>query len=176
MPPPQQTIQYIKDSWTREEFPARSLLVKEGALAKKLFYIDKGCARVWFNNGDKEVTYQFLFEGNYASHMETIFNNEPSWYNIETLEPTVTYSITIADFRTFMKDNPRIKEEYDRYIYDRLSLYVQLFVSRIKDNPEKRYRDLIEQYPEIVRRVPQHHIASFLGITSVSLSRIRNRK
>jgi hypothetical protein len=54
--------------------------------------------------------------------------------------------------------------------------YQKLFLSRIKDNPQKRYEDLLEHYPQILQRVPQHYIASYLGITPVSLSRIRNRK
>ncbi len=53
--------------------------------------------------------------------------------------------------------------------------YAKLFFSRIKDKPAERYEDLIKNHPNILRRVPQHYIASYLGITPVSLSRIRNR-
>jgi len=65
-------IQNIKRLFTLEEFSAKTLLVKEGTVAKKLFYIEKGCCRAWFNNDGKDVTYQFLFEGNFASSFETI--------------------------------------------------------------------------------------------------------
>jgi CRP-like cAMP-binding protein len=51
----------------------------------------------------------------------------------------------------------------------------RLFLSRIKDSPRERYEELLREHPEIVRRIPQHYIASYLGITPVSLSRIRNR-
>jgi CRP-like cAMP-binding protein len=176
MPESPEIIDRIKSTFTREEFPAKTLLVKEGALAKKLIYIDKGCCRTWFNNDGKEVTYQFLFEGNFASSFETIISNEVSWYSIETLEPTVAYSISIDEFKKRVELHPHIKAFYYKYIEQRLLLYQKLFVSHIKDNPEKRYRELLAQHPEIIRRVPQHYIASFLGITSVSLSRIRNRK
>jgi len=60
--------------------------------------------------------------------------------------------------------------------FQRLVFYQKLFLSRIKDNPQKRYEDLLKQRPEIVQRIPQHYIASYLGITPVSLSRIRNRR
>ena len=75
-----------------------------------------------------------------------------------------------------MELHPHIKAFYHDYVEKRLLFYQKLFVAHIKDSPEQRYRELLAQHPEIVLRVPQHYIASFLGITSVSLSRIRNRK
>jgi CRP-like cAMP-binding protein len=176
MPAPPNMLERIKATFTREEFPAKTLLVKEGALAKKLFYIEKGCCRVWFNNDGKDVTYQFLFEGNFASSFETIISGTVSWYSVETLEPTVVYSVGIEDFKKRMELHPHIKAFYNQYVERRLVFYQKLFVSHIKDNPEQRYRELLAQHPEIILRVPQRYIASFLGITSVSLSRIRNRK
>jgi CRP-like cAMP-binding protein len=169
-------VERIKTFFTKEEFPAKTLLIKEGTLAKKLFFIDKGCCRCWFNSDGKEVTLQFLMEGNFVSSMETIIAGSASWYSIETLEPTVAYSITVEEFKKQKESNPEVQAFYYGYIEKRLLLYQKLFVSRIKDSPEQRYRELLAQRPEIIRRIPQHYIASFLGITSVSLSRIRNRK
>jgi len=166
----------IKTFFNREEFPAKALLIKEGTMAKKLFFIDEGCCRCWFNNDGKDVTMQFLFESTFVSSFETVIAGSPSWYSIETLEPTIAYSITIEEFKQRREANPHIQAIYYSYIEKRLLLYQKLFVSRIKDSPENRYRELLTQHPEIIRRVPQHYIASFLGITSVSLSRIRNRK
>jgi hypothetical protein len=68
--------------------------------------------------------------------------------------------------------------ELDKYIYDtifeRLLFYQKLFLSRIKDTPPQRYQELLQHHPQVVQRVPQQYIASYLGITPVSLSRIRN--
>lgn len=170
-------IQYLKDTGAREEIPAKGLLIKEGALAKKLFFIERGCCRCWFNTDDgKEVTMEFGFEGNFVSSMETIISDEPSWYSVETLEPTVVYSMPIGEFKEKKATSKEYQVAYSAYIEKRLLHYQKLFVSRIKDSPEKRYRELLTQRPEIIRRIPQHYIASFLGITSVSLSRIRNRR
>ena len=176
MPDDSLIIERLKSIFNREEFPAKTLLVKEGTMAKKLFFIEKGCCRCWFNNDGKEVTLQFLFEGNFVSSIETIINGSPSWYTVETLEPVVVYSITIEEFKQKKETIPSVKDFYYSYIERRLLVYQKLFVSRIKDSPEKRYRELLAQNPEIILRVPQHYIASFLGITSVSLSRIRNRR
>jgi CRP-like cAMP-binding protein len=169
-------IQNIKRLFIREEFAVKTLLVKEGAVAKRLFYIEQGCCRAWFNNDGKDVTFQFIFEEHFASSFETILTNAASWYSVETLEPTVAYSISIEELRQKMETFPHVKAFYYGYVQNRLLFYQQLFVSHIKDNPEQRYRELLIQHPEIILRVPQHYIASYLGITSVSLSRIRNRK
>lgn len=64
----------------------------------------------------------------------------------------------------------------DEVTFKRLVFYQNLFLSRIKDSPQKRYQELIKKHPKIIERVPQHYIASYLGITPVSLSRIRNRR
>lgn len=61
-------------------------------------------------------------------------------------------------------------------ILQRMGNYAKLFLSRIKDNPRKRYDELLKNNPEIIQRIPQHYIASYLGITPISLSRIRNKK
>jgi CRP-like cAMP-binding protein len=75
-----------------------------------------------------------------------------------------------------MEANSKVKEFYYSYLQERLLKYQKLFISRIKDTAEERYAELLKQSPEVFRRVPQYYIASYLGITSVSLSRIRGKK
>jgi len=72
-------------------------------------------------------------------------------------------------------DNLEYKEALNEIIFSRLTFYSRLFMSYIKNTPEERYKELLKTHPHIVKRIPQHYIASYLGITSVSLSRIRNR-
>jgi CRP-like cAMP-binding protein len=168
--------QRVKTYFEREEIPARTLLVKEGAVATKIYFIDQGCCRTWFNHDGRDVTFQFIFENQFASSFESVKNNARSWYSIETLEPVVAYTATVERMQGGMELYPHIKELYYKYIENGLLIYQQLFASHIKNSPEKRYQELLEHYPEIVKRVPQHYIASYLGITSVSLSRIRNRR
>ena len=169
-------ISRIKELFEREEHPARALLVTEGKIARKISYIEAGIARAWFQSDGKEITFQFISEGQFVSSFESFLNNARSWYNIETIEPMLVYSISIEEFRRKMAVFPHIRDFYNNYVQQRLLAYQQLFISRIRDSPEERYRQLLREHPETVGRVPQHYIASYLGITSVSLSRIRNRR
>jgi len=71
---------------------------------------------------------------------------------------------------------PSLKKYYEEKLIERFHVYQQLFLSRIKNTPQQRYEELLREYPNIIQRVPQHYIASYLGVTSVSLSRIKNRR
>jgi CRP-like cAMP-binding protein len=166
----------FKHLFKRREIPAKTILLKEGEVSKKAIYIEQGCVRAWFNNNGKDITFQFFFEGQGVSSIESFMTKQPSLFTIESIEPCVIHSISKNDFTTIIDTSPIIKKQFDEQILQRLIFYQKLFLSRIKDNPEKRYLELLRNDPKILQRVPQHYIASFLGITSVSLSRIRNRR
>ncbi|MBK0369840.1 Crp/Fnr family transcriptional regulator [Flavobacterium agrisoli] len=155
---------------------AKKILLNEGEIAKKAFYIEKGCLRICFNNNGKDITFQFFFEGESVSSIESFRTNQPSIFTIESIEPCIIHSISKKDLQSIVEKSKSIKQQVEEHTFQRLIFYQKLFLSHIKDNPEKRYLDLFENNPKILQRIPQHYIASYLGITSVSLSRIRNRR
>ena len=166
----------FKHLFKRQEISAKTILLNEGEVSKKAFYIEKGCLRVCFNGNGKDITFQFFFEGEGVSSIESFVANQRSLFTIESIEPCIIHSIKKKDFQYVLDVSPLIRKELEAQTFQRLIFYQKLFLSRIKDNPEKRYLELLTNYPKILQRVPQHYIASFLGITSVSLSRIRNRR
>lgn len=160
----------------RLEIPAKTTLLQEGQVSKKMFFIEKGCLRTWINNNGKEITTQFFFEGDSVSSIESFRTNQPSLYSIESLEPCILQTISQKDFKEAIGNSPDLKKAFEERLFKRLFQAQQLFYAYLKNSPYQRYEELIEQHPHIVQRVPQHYIASYLGITSVSLSRIRNRR
>ncbi len=160
----------------RKEIPAKTTLLKEEEISRTMFFIEKGCLRTWVNNDGKEITTQFFFEGESVSSIESFRANQPSFYSIESLEPCILQTISQKDFQNLIETSPDLGKEIESHLFKRLFLTQQLFYSYLKNNPKKRYEELIEKHPEILQRIPQHYIASYLGITSVSLSRIRNRR
>lgn len=157
-------------------FPARATLLEAGNVSQNLFYIKQGCVRLWFNQDGKDITLQFFFEGHSIASIESFLRNAPSLFSIETIEPTTLWVYKKTDVVQLITDIPALKDELNDVITGRLINYTHLFLSRIKDTPQQRYENLVKEYPEIIKRVPQHYIASYLGITPVSLSRIRNRR
>jgi CRP-like cAMP-binding protein len=160
----------------QQTVPAKTTLLREGEISKRAYYIEKGCIRLWFNNNGKDITFQFFFEGEGVSSVESFRTSQPSLFSIETIEPCTILSITKKDFQKILDESPAIKQYIEENSFQRMIYYQKLFLSRIKDNPQKRYEELLKNFPQILQRVPQHYIASYLGITPVSLSRIRNRR
>jgi CRP-like cAMP-binding protein len=166
----------FKDIFLEREIPSRTILLPEGEIATKMHFIKKGCLREWFNKDGKDITFQFFFEGQAVASIDSFLSNQPSIYTIESIEPSTIISISKKNFEQLQQSIPKFKEGFQEILYKRFRNYAQLFLSRIKDTPRERYEDLIKNHPEIIKRVPQHYIASYLGITPISLSRIKNKK
>ena len=161
---------------TEVKVEARTLLLKEGEFSQKMFFVKKGSIRVWFNHNGKDITTQFFFEGDAATSLESFMNGEPSPFNIETIEACELIVLTKKDFESELAASDTFKDWFYQTALQKLLLHANRLLSLIKNKPQERYRELMQHHPHILKRVPQHYIASYLGITSVSLSRIRNRK
>jgi CRP-like cAMP-binding protein len=166
----------FQDLFIERKIAAKTVLLHEGEISGQVHFIKKGCLRVWFNKDGKDITLQFFFEGQVVASIDSFLSNQSSMFTIESVEPSTILSISKDSFEQLHRVYPELKEGFQKIIFQRFRNYAQLFLSRIKDTPQERYEDLIKNHPEIIKRVPQHYIASYLGITPISLSRIRNRK
>jgi len=164
--------------FNRIAVPAKTILLKEGEIPKKMYLIEKGCMRVWFNNEGNDITVQFFFENSTVASIESFKKGLPSPLNIETIEPCVLWCINKKDFEriiTKITEVPDLRIKYIDAIFERTFDYMKYFFSFLKDSPMQRYQNLINDNPKIVQRVPQHYIASYLGISAVHLSRIKKQ-
>ncbi|WP_412990309.1 Crp/Fnr family transcriptional regulator [Pediococcus siamensis] len=159
-----------------ETIPANETLLLQGKISHYLYFIKKGALRLWHNDGDKDVTVQFFFENQMVSAFESLFLDTESLYSIESMEKTTVYKLDKQSIFKLMENTPEFQRDVLTFVCERFIAYQHYFLSRIKDSPEARYRDLVQHQPQIVERVSQHYIASYLGITPVSLSRIKNRQ
>lgn len=164
------------DLLVEREIASKTILLKEGEISNYVHYIKKGCLRQCFNKDGKDITFQFFFEGQAVASIDSFMNNQPSLFTIESIEPSIIFSLSKDNFGQLQRIYPELNNGFQDLMFQRFKNYSQLFLSQIKDSPRERYEDLINNHPEIIKRVPQHYIASYLGITPISLSRIRNRK
>jgi CRP-like cAMP-binding protein len=158
--------------------PARTVLLKEGDIAKKVFLVEKGCVRAWFNNDGKDVTFQFFFENSTVASIESFKKKSPSPVTIETIEPCVLWYIHKKDIERIIaeiNELPALRNKFIDAIFERTFDYMKHFFSFIKDTPQQRYLNLVKDKPWIIQRVPQHYIASYLGVSTVHLSRIKSQ-
>ena len=162
----------------RVEVPAKTVLLEEGHLAANYIFVEKGCIRAHFNNKGDDKTVQFFFENEGLISLESFLKNTPSLFTIETIEPSVIYVLPKVHVNNLLDElsrEPDFMRVLMKILAERQFHYMNEFVSFIRDTPEERYQNLISTRPHIVQRVPQHYIASYLGIQGPSLSRIRKR-
>jgi CRP-like cAMP-binding protein len=161
---------------TSKIIAASEIYIPEGKIFKKIFYIKKGLLRIFFVTASgEEKTFFFRWEGHIAAIPECIFDNQPTRQTWQALEDCELMEI---DFDIVEK----LSENNISFIKTRMGLAEKMFLEALKrvesfvlDKPEERYQKLIIQNPEIIKRVADKHIASFIGVTPVSLSRIRKR-
>ena len=152
--------------------PPKTVLLNEGETSQRIFFVKQGALRLWANHNGVDITFRFCFENEAAS---SFLGSEPSIFTIESIETTTILTVKISDFWMLHDKMPEQKDVLINVLLTRLNEYGKLFLSRITKTPEERYLDMMKNNPEILLRVPQHYIATYLGITPVSLSRIRNR-
>jgi CRP-like cAMP-binding protein len=147
-----------------------------GHTCRTIYFIRKGIARVFYYKDGIDITEYFAFENNLIARVESLFTGRPSKKAIQVLEEAEIIAINAAGlFRLY--DQFREIERLARKITE--AAYVDN-VNRLESlqfhSAEERYKDLLEQEPDILKRVPLKYIASYLGITPVSLSRIRSAR
>jgi CRP-like cAMP-binding protein len=153
-----------------------TILLSEGEVASKLFFVVRGCLRTYFIKEDgKDITAQFFVEDQIVASFESATTGTPSRAYIEAIEDSIVGSIPLKALEGILNKSSAMREGFRRFLMERLVYYMERCSSYILDNPEKRYLHLLEDSPELVDRLPKQYIASYLGITPVSLSRIRNR-
>jgi len=162
----------------RIETPAKTVLLDEGKRSQHYIFIEKGCVRAYFNKNGEDKTVQFFFENEGLSSFDSFINNQPSQFTIETIEPSVIYLLHKDHVTQLINDlshEPDFAQMMMQMYALRHNHYINHFVSFIRDTPEQRYQQLVNDKPHIIRRVPQHYIASYLGVSSVHLSRIKSK-
>lgn len=151
-------------------------IVKEGQFADKTYFISTGSARAFYLKDGKDITDWFAFENDFISSINSFFLNIPSPHYIEVLEPTVLLEIS-RDKIIYLSDKYKEFDRLGKLIVTKTMLQLQQRVVSIQfEAAQQKYENILKIRPDITQRVPLTHIASYLGITLETLSRIRNPK
>jgi CRP-like cAMP-binding protein len=162
----------------RLEVPAKTILLEEGKISQHYIFIEKGCIRAFFDNRESDKTVQFFFENEGLTSFESFLHNTPSQVALETIEPSVVYLLPkkyVTQLIDELSHEPGFLQMILEISASRQTHYINEFVSFIRDTPEERYQNLLKGRPHIVQRVPQRYIASYLGVSTVHLSRIKSK-
>ena len=170
----EEEIQIIKNEDIIREYSKNDILLKEGQIAKVCFLVLKGCVKRYYLEEGEEKIVEFYTENDPIAPVSYI-NKEPSKYYLSCVEPCLISTGTEEKTEELLQKFPRFVPIFMK-IGDSLSAKKQIFLDDLKNlTPEMRYQRLIETRPDLVNRIPQYMIASYLGIQPESLSRIRKR-
>ena len=151
------------------------MLVREGQYADKTFFIVKGCARAYYLKDGKDISDWFAFENDFISSINSFFLNVPSPHFIELLEDSVLLEIARENVEK-LSDTYRDFERLSKIVVIKTMLKQQERISSMQfHSAEQKYKTILSIHPNISQRIPLTHIASYLGITLETLSRIRKR-
>ena len=167
-------VAQIKNADIIKQYDKNHVLLEEGQIAKVCFLVLKGCVKRYYLDEGEEKIVEFYTENDPISPVSYI-NKEPSKYYLSCVEACLISTGTEESTQKFLQEFPRFLPAFMK-IGDSLSAKKQLFLDDLKNlNPEQRYQQLMETRPDLINRVPQYMIASYLGIQPESLSRIRKR-
>jgi len=153
----------------------KELLLSEGDICKHSYFVSKGCLRYFYSVDGHEHTGQFFFENNWYTDLESFLTGKPSRQNIEALEPTQIITISKDSLESLYTLNPKF-ERFGRLMTERAFIGIKQRTEMLTNqSAEERYLNLIRERPKVIERIPQHYIASYIGIQPQSLSRIRRK-
>jgi CRP-like cAMP-binding protein len=157
------------------EVPKKQLLLKDGETCDYIYVVITGLLRMYYIKEDQEICSRFMEEGKMAMSVNSFYSRTPGYEFIETLEPSVIARIHYDRLQ-------KVYTQQDSFNYIARVITEHYFVrseERIflirKRNAEERYQYFIDNYPDLLQRIPLTHIASYLGLTLETLSRIRKK-
>lgn len=170
-----QAQQALKDCFERVELSKNDYLIRESQVARYMYFLEKGALRGYYILDGKEVTHWFAFENDFVTSFHSFITHTPAVENIQLIEPAILWRISKEKLTALYNEHHEI-ERLVRIAYEKY--YIKLeerFVNAHFKTAKELYNDLLLQRPHILERVSLGHIASYLGISQETLSRIRGR-
>ncbi|MBN8787140.1 MAG: Crp/Fnr family transcriptional regulator [Terrimonas sp.] len=166
----------IKSRLAVKKIRKKQYLLQEGDICKTVAFVEKGLLRSYTvdENGGEHIM-QFAVEGWFISDLYSFLTGEPATYNIEAVEDAELVMINKSAYDELLTKCAKY-EKFSRILITGAYIALQKRINSLMSfTLEERYETFMKQYPEIAQRVPQHMIASYIGLTPETLSRVRKR-
>lgn len=167
-----EVLRYFKPYHARRN----ELLLTDGSLSQYMNFVCKGCLRIFFVKEDgQEVTRYFAFENEFATGLASFINEEPSVEYTQAMEQTIILRIYRKDFYMLLSLIPGWEKFYRHYLEDAYINNIAIFRRETTKDAEKRYKELLDKSPLVVKRLPNKVVASYLNMSPETLSRMKRR-
>lgn len=167
-------VQLMRSMAVERSLRRREFLLQQGQVCRYKIFITKGLLRAYSAGGDgSEHIVQFSPENSWITDPESLDKGSPSNSNIDALEPSEMVLWTKKDLHYLAANIPGLKAYFDKLISRSSYMFRQRLLSAISLTAEEKYEEFIKKFPHLLERVPLHMVASYLGVTRETLSRIR---
>lgn len=165
---------FCKTLFIPKKLRKKQYLLQEGDVCRYTAFVEKGMLRTFtVDEKGNEPILQFSMEGWWIADLYSFLTEEPSIYNVEALEECELLLITKENWEILLAKVPAFERYFRLLIQNNLIATQRRLMSSLSESAEEKYTKLINNFPGCIQRVPQHMIASYLGITPETLSRIR---
>ncbi|SRX54446.1 Crp/Fnr family transcriptional regulator [Aequorivita sp. CIP111184] len=170
----QEESQLLVRSFEKLHLPKHSLLLEAGQHVYDQYYVAEGCLRTYYIAPDgKEHTVQFAIQDWWISDYTAFFNSSTASMHIECIQDATLFKISKVDMELLYKAMPRIESYFRKKMERAFASFQKRIIANLSQSATERYLNFINTYPNIEQNVKNYHIASYLGVTTQSLSRIR---
>ncbi|WP_248723537.1 Crp/Fnr family transcriptional regulator [Seonamhaeicola sp. ML3] len=167
-------LEIINAVFFKETFCKGTQLLKSGDYVDKQYYIIEGCLRSYYTNSQgRDYTVQFAVKDWWMSDYTAFFSPSKAIMNIEVIQKATVYGITHKHKEYLYHKVPQIESFFRKKLERAFAAFQKRILSELSLTASERYINFIKAYPNIEKTVKNYHIASYLGITTESLSRIR---
>ncbi len=166
--------QQIQPYIEMRRFGKKQIITRMGEVEEYLNFIVSGLVRKYYVKDDYEVNTQISHEGHIIHAQESFHSRQPSEYFVETIEPSVFISISYDHLEQIYDHNVRM-ERLGRLVITHTMVQKDRWqMQMIKQSPRERFLNFVERHPNLLQRVPQKHLASFLNIQPETFSRFKH--
>lgn len=167
-------LEDISNKFKRKAIKKNNYLLRQGDTCKDLVFVLKGCLRLYYMKDDIEISVWFAFPQSSAIEIYSFISGNPSHYFLQAIEDSEILYLTKTELNKLYKQQPKMQEMMKNFWEDVILNLIDRFTALQKDSAEKRYLDLLNK-PDYLNTIPQKYLASFIGVTPTSLSRIRKQ-
>ena len=169
---PDASLDRLQHCLTEVSYPKGFRVLESGKIEKDIFFIKKGIVRAYTSVDGKEITFWVGKEGATLVSMKGV-NDEPGYETMELMEDSVLYVLERKKLKELFSEDLHIANWGRRYAEMELLATEERLISMLSAIASERYKELLEKEPDLLQRLPLGNIATYLGITQASLSRIR---
>ena len=167
----------IITAFKREELSKGHFLFQQEDICRHIYFIEQGFARTYnISDSGREITNWFFPENSFLTAINSFYNSSPARDFCILTEDSIVYSMAYADFNRILDEHPELARFCFAVLFELAKQMTEYINSSKFQTAEGRYLELVKTHPTILQRASLGHIASFLGITQETLSRIRAKK